>query len=506
MSDTTTTLANMLKIYYDELYDKEQMAVNTSMYTQINKNKDVDGKQVEASFQVQRNNGIVTTAYTNSTEPTAQNRSYQNPIVTPQYIKAQGRFQQQLVSLSKNDKGSFAREIESMMTDLDTAINLQMCRQSFGDGSGKLAVLTANVTAADDATVYVHSTQYLELGTPVVVYRSGSLVDSTVIESIDPETKSFTCDLDVNLQSLDEIYLGTSTIDSYNGEITGLNGTIAKTGSYYGVSRDTYNVIRGATYGVGSGTANRPAAFSELNAMKVVNALMKRTRKTGADGEMTSYDKIFTDLESYTYYWQSLVGYRKFNDTTEFSGGVSKLTFDEKNVERDAYTPVEMAALGRFTAVESSGEFSANSTAGLADGDVVEVYRGNTIVGHITGIAVSDACTFTGTFSASDSGAIASGDLFYLDNSDSDGTSDNSAALVYHNMYYVNFNTFEWMIWQDITNYNDRLNNFEFEKVSGSTEYLYNLNGLLNLFCSSPNKNGRYRFTLPQSYDSQLTM
>ena len=96
--DTTTNLANMLKIYYDELYDKEQMEVHTSMYSQISKNKDVDGKEVEASFQVARNNGIVSTAYTNSTEPVAQSRQYENPKVTPKFLKAAGAFQQQLVS------------------------------------------------------------------------------------------------------------------------------------------------------------------------------------------------------------------------------------------------------------------------------------------------------------------------------------------------------------------------------------------------------------------------
>jgi hypothetical protein len=52
----------------------------------------------------------------------------------------------------------------------------------------------------------------------------------------------------------------------------------------------------------------------------------------------------------------------------------------------------------------------------------------------------------------------------------------------------------------------EQLIGLEFVKVANKTQYEFTLTGLMELFNETPTKNGRYRFTIAQSYDTGLNM
>jgi hypothetical protein len=128
--------------------------------------------------------------------------------------------------------------------------------------------------------------------------------------------------------------------------------------------------------------------------------------------------------------------------------------FDGKQIERDAYSPKDHLAIARVTTYTagSPATFDVSSTAGLAATDIVELYRGNTFVGHVHTLTITDGDTFTGTFVAYGGATPAAGDLVYLDNEDTSHNIDLSASRVAHNAYFINKDTWQWYIWQDIQN------------------------------------------------------
>lgn len=504
---SVTQLQNMLKDYYQKTDQDATMEVNVRMWDEIYKNKkDVDGIAVKAIAKVRRNMGISTTAFTNSDEPTAGNRGYERASIQPRFIKAKGLFDQQLVLMSKTDTGSFIKELAAVTDDLEESVKLNLARQVFGDGSGKLAELTANVTAANPATVYVHDTQYLEVGLPFAVYTAaGVFVEASSIITVDPETKSFTANIANNLQSLYYITFGeSSTITNKATEITGL-GSMQKDNTYYGINRANFPMWRPAVLGVGTGLTNRPARFQEVNAAKVVNSLMKRSRIKSDTGELQAYDFMMTDLEGYLAHWAGLVAQRFYMDNVTYKTGTTGLLFDGKQIERDAYCPKDHLAIARVTAY-NAGVVDVNTTAAMTGTDLFEIYRGALLIGHLHTNTITDADTVTGTFVAYDGGVPAAGDLMYLDNEDTAHNIDYSASLVAHNAYFINKDTWQWYIWQDITNYTEQLIGLEFVKVANKTQYEFTLTGLMELFNETPTKNGRYRYSIGQSYDTGLNM
>lgn len=511
MSDliTATQLQNMLKDYYQETQQDAPMEVAVKMWDEIYKNtSDVDGIAVKAIAKVRRNLGIQTSAFTDSNEPSSGNRGYERATIQPRFIKAKGLFDQQLALMSKTDTGAFVKELVAITEDLDESVRLNLARQVFGDGSGKLAELTADVSLGAGVTIYVHTTQYLEVGMPIAIYNAaGTYVEATTIDAVDPEGNNITADITNNIQSLYYLTLGESaSITSKDTEFTGLNSAIAKDNTYFGISRANFPVWRGSVLGVGSGVANRPARIAEANIAKTINGIMKRSRKIDADGNMSAYDFVLTDFEAYTKYWTSLTGDRRYMDNAEYKTGVTGLLIDQKKVERDAYCIKEHASAARITSYGAGAPatFGTASTGGLVAGDKLEIYRGETLIGHISAVTniVVDT-SFDGTFAGS--GTPASGDLVYLDNEDA-GTTDNTASRVFHNMYFINRDTWEWFIWQDITNYTEQLIGLEFVKVAGKTQYEFTLSGLMELFTATPTKNGRYRFTIDPAFDQALSM
>lgn len=505
---TATALQNMLKDYYQETKHDAPMEVYVKMYDEIEKNtKDVDGLAVKAIAKVQRNLGIVTTAFTNSDEPTAGARGYQRASIQPRFIKAKGSFDQQLVLMSKTNTGSFVQELSAIVEDLEESIKLSLARQVFGDGSGKICEFTSNgVTTASPATLYVNNTQYLEVGMPLVIYNeSGTLVEAITVISVDPTTNSITANTANTINSLYYATTGEAALSAAATECTGLKAATENSGTYFGINRTTYPAWRGVKYN--GATAGRPDKYDEVDANMVVNGIMKRSRSKGEDGMVKAFDWLLTDFEAYTQAYSDLVGTRRMVDNVQYKTGQTGILLDDKKIEKDAYCPKTHACVGRITVVSGAPTYVMLSTAGIKAGDLLEAYSGNTLKGHLLVSAVTNGTDFVAAFTAHAGGAMAIGDLIYLDNTDS-STSPvaNTAPRNAHSMFFINKDTWQWYVWQDITNYTEQLIGLEFVKVANKTQYEFTYTGLMDLFTETPTKNGRYDFTVEPKFDRNLTM
>lgn len=505
---TLANLQSMLKDFYLDEDPDQDIEVNVKLIDEVEKVKgksDADGIRIVGLAKVQQNQGIMTTAFTNSQEPTAGARGYQRYNVQPAYVKAKALFDQQLVQLSKTDAGAFVEELDAMVKDLHNMVRKDAARQINGDGSGNLATLTADVTAAVPATIFLHDTTAIQIGEQLAVFNAaGTFIEAITVITVEPKLNTITANTTINYNSTYFVTKGeSSSFNALNSEMLGVRAALADSGTYISIDRTTYAVWRAAVFGTGAiSTTARPALFAESDGNIAVANLMKRVAKKGPNGNNMAFEFVMTDFEAYNYAVSAQVNQRRFNDNTKYQTGVTSLLFDDKPVERDAFCSKEFAGLARITAVAGGPVITLSVAPNtiLNTSDMLEIYSGNTLIGHLTALNTIGAVTFAATFTAYNGGTVAVGQVIYFDNSDSSTTPVAfTAARVFNNMYFINPETWRMGVWQDIVNLNEAINSIQFEKIAGQTQFAMSLVGLMQPYTVRPNNNGRYKFYIPQS-------
>lgn len=500
----------MLKDYYTDEDPDQSIDVNVKLIDEIERTPggaDADGFRITDIAKVQENTSTITTAFTNSLEPTAGNRSYQRYIVQPAYIKASSQFDQQLVQMSKTDKGAFVKELDSMIKDLRNNVRKDMARQINGDGTGKIAELTADVAPGAGVTIFLHDITSIQAGQNLAVFtKAGAFVEAIQVITIDPQTNTITANTVNPFLSLYFVTKGESAaLNALNSEMLGVRAAIANTGTYININRTTFPVWQSATSGLNFNTVSRPQLFSEGNGNVVVSNILKRVSKKDDKGNTKAFDFVMTDFESYNYIVSLQTQNRRFVDNVNYKIGVGTLAFNDNIVERDAFCSKEHAAIGRVTVYVAGAPDTVTldvaPNAILTTADKLEIYRGNTCIGQWSGLTAIGGVTFQGTFTAFNAAVPAVGDVVYFDNNDA-GAVANTAPRVFNNLYFINPEYWRMGMWQDVQNLNEAINGISFEKVSGATQFKMTLTGMMQPYTVRPNAQGRYRFTIPQDVNS----
>lgn len=503
-----TGITNLLKDFYTDEESDQSIQVNVRLLDEVEKVKggvDADGFRIVDVVQTQQNTGTVTTAFTNSTEPTAGTRSYDRMIVQPAYLKHVNQFDQQLIQMSKTNEGAFLKQLDGMIRDSQLEIKKNMARQINGDGSGSLAELTANVVAGAGVTIFLHDTTAIQPGMRLCVFSQvPAFVEAITVLTVDPELNTITADTTVPYNSLYFVVQGESaSLNNFNGEMLGVRKAIDKSGTYININRATSTVWRSPVMGVGGGIANRPTLFNEANGNTVIGNLLKRVMKKDDKGNTKAFEYVMTDFEAYNYIVSQQTNARRFNDNVDYKIGVSTLAFNDNPVERDAFCSKEHAAIGRLTVLAApTYTLSVAPNTVLVGTDVLEVYRGNTLIGHLSTLTSIGAVTFDAVFTAFNGGVLAVGDVAYID-IDTNVANDYTAPRVYNNAYFINHDSWRMAEWQPIQNLNEAVNGLQFEKVAGSTQFRMIMTGMVQPYTVRPNNQGRYRFVIPQSAENK---
>ena len=197
---TLTTLSNILKQDYQGPI-REQLN-QSNVLTSVLK-KDVSrtafrGKEAIVPVHTGRNVGRAF-ADEGSTLPAAGNQAFAQATYNMTYLYGRIQLTGQTIAASSQDKGSFARALDTEMRGLQKDLSQTVNRCLWSDGSGRLTDVKATHTSGSNHTgqaiVDVLSTRFLEVGMPITIARRvGTLLanGSTTVASVDSAT-SFTC-------------------------------------------------------------------------------------------------------------------------------------------------------------------------------------------------------------------------------------------------------------------------------------------------------------------------
>ena len=193
---TLTTLSNILKQDYQGPI-REQLN-QSNVLTSVLK-KDVSrtafrGKEAIIPVHTGRNVGRAF-ADEGSTLPAAGNQAFAQATYNMTYLYGRIQLTGQTIAASSQDKGSFARALDTEMRGLQKDLSQTVNRCLWSDGSGRLTDVTSVGVGAtnttDQAVITVLSTRFLEVGMPVfIAKRDGTkLADKDItVKSIDSAT------------------------------------------------------------------------------------------------------------------------------------------------------------------------------------------------------------------------------------------------------------------------------------------------------------------------------
>ena len=198
---------------------------------------DVWGKEVRRVAQYGINGGIGAGTETGNL-PVAAGNNYEQFVTTLKNLYGTIEISDKAMRASQNDAGAFVNLLNAEMEGLLKASSYNFGRMLFGDGSGKLAT----VSAINNNVIYVNSVKNLVEGMVVDFMYEGSAttVVARRITSIDRTSNTFTVSGTALNESLVPEDSEVTVQGSYNQEITGLGAIFKTTGSLYGLARATH--------------------------------------------------------------------------------------------------------------------------------------------------------------------------------------------------------------------------------------------------------------------------
>jgi hypothetical protein len=207
-------------------------------------------------------------------------------------------------------------EIKGLKKDLAVDLN----RQVYGDGTGKLAV----VVSVSGQTITVDSTHWLQEGLTfdAVDPTDGSKDNGTghlEITDINETTKVITVTGTIggSVTAGDILVRASNGTNSYNKEWTGLGAIVKASGTLHDIDPDDYPIWKSTEKTLASG-----GSTGTLTELALIN-LVQNVDKKGGD-----VDVMLASPGVFNAYWDLLQGLRQFTNGATLEGGQRAFTFD----------------------------------------------------------------------------------------------------------------------------------------------------------------------------------
>jgi hypothetical protein len=320
MPGSLTTAAALLKEIYEpglvEQLNTDVVGLRRIEKTSDGVSSDVGGRYVRFPVRVRRNQGI---GYRQELEQlqTGGQQGYAAAQIGLKFGYGRLRLSGQVMELAESNEQAFVNAMDEEIQGLKDDVLKDCNRIFYGDGTGALAVLTANATAN---TATAQSTQYLEVGQVVDIVSTAGVVrgSNRNITAINTSTGAVTYDgADITTDITGDLLVRTGNgpvSASVMREPNGLKSIVTNTGALYNID-PAVEPSWAATVDSNAGT---PRPISEV--LMIANVDKARTF-----GGKTSV--IFAGLGVRRSYFNLLVQQRRFTGTKEFDGGFSGLAF-----------------------------------------------------------------------------------------------------------------------------------------------------------------------------------
>lgn len=276
-----------------------------------------NGKEVVFDTHIGRNQGI---GARNVREklPTAGAQKYKQAHLYLKNLYGSIEVDGQLFEQAAEDYQAFINVVDNEIKGLRRDLAVDMNRQIYGDGSGKIAVVKTANTA--DTTVEFDSVHWVEYGMIVdVLSADGATQKANEVEvvSVNTATNVVTFGSNVTCAVGDIIVRASNTTNSYGKELTGLAKIVSATGILHEINPADTPVW--ASTEVTLGSVGTPGTLTELDLI----SLVQKVDKQGGD-----VDVFLASPGVYNAYWNLLQSFRQFTNTAALTGGQRSFTFE----------------------------------------------------------------------------------------------------------------------------------------------------------------------------------
>ena len=232
---TMQSADNVLKSYYLDIVSKQLNTEINPFFALIkHSTADVWGKEVRRLAQFGVNGGIGA-GTEDGNLPNAASNNYREFVTTLKNLFGTLEISDKAVRASENNIGSFVNLLNAEMQGLIDSSMFNFGRMLFGDGSGKLA----SITAVNDSVVTVDCTQNIIEGMVIdILTEDGNIINGATARRV----------LSVDRDKKEVVLSGTALTNvdvdnilcvqgSYGLELTGLGAIFKEDGKLYGVDR-----------------------------------------------------------------------------------------------------------------------------------------------------------------------------------------------------------------------------------------------------------------------------
>lgn len=287
---------------------------------------DVWGKEIIKLTSFGVNGGIGAGSETDSLPESAGN-NYVKFVSSLKNLYGTIEISDKAIRASETNAGAFVNLLNAEMEGLIKSSNYNFGRMLFGDGSGKLAT----ISACETNQVTVDSVKSLIEGLKVDFYKVGTLSDTKMtavcgarIISIDRTNKivKFNIDIDSAIVVNDGTFYMTVQ-NSKDLELTGLGAIFQTTGSLYGVSRSEHNWMIPTI---------KTASNGELSEELLQLCIDELDEVAGS-----TVDYITCSSDVKRLYQNLLTSYKKNIDIMDLQGGFKAISYNGIPVVADRF-------------------------------------------------------------------------------------------------------------------------------------------------------------------------
>jgi hypothetical protein len=286
-----------------------------------------NGKEVIFDTHIGRNQGIGARGVREKL-PVAGAQKYKQAHLYLTNLYGSIEVDGQLFEQAVEDYQAFINVVDNEINGLKKDLAVDLNRQVYGDGSGKLAVVTAQPSST---TLTVDSTHWLQIGmvfdvvdpTTGVKQQSGA-ASSLEITAINEDTKVITVaggalgTFNTAISAGDILVRSSNGVNNFGKEWTGLAAIVDDSSELHEIDPAEYPVWKSTVQTLGvPGTST-----GTLTELALIN-LVQKVDKQGGD-----VDVMLASPGVFNAYWDLLQGLRQFTNGATLEGGQRAFTFD----------------------------------------------------------------------------------------------------------------------------------------------------------------------------------
>lgn len=322
-----TFASEAIKLVYGDLHEQlRDKNPALQMIESSSANITRNGKEVIFDTHIGRNQGIGARGVREKL-PTAGAQKYKQAHLYLTNLYGAIEVDGQLFEQAAEDYQAFINVVDMEIQGLKRDLAVDLNRQVYGDGSGKLAVVVAQPSAT---TLTVDSTHWLQVGMtldivdPVTgVKQQSGAASSVEIVAINEDTKVVTVNSGVlgtfntNISAGDLLVRSSNGVNNFGKEWTGLAAIVDDATELHEIDPAEYPVWKATKKALGS--VGTPGTLTELALINLVQSVDKQ----GGD-----VDVMLASPGVFNAYWNLLQGLRQFTNGATLTGGQRAFSFD----------------------------------------------------------------------------------------------------------------------------------------------------------------------------------